>query len=274
MSGAANEWVLILNNGKLKTCGIGMSTFRGPFDQVVRFPSKVNKVTFESEKVTKENQGIKVRGMLVWSINREENGPFTAYKSLGEDLTNEIPTTANEILVKIADAIVRDTIFNSSIYTILKTRNEIRDTIRAKMTKDLRGWGVWLETVEITDVTISSNSIFKDLQADFREKQKLNAEKWTGKYREDLSKLRTEKELEMKVITDKYDLEIAAYRQKIRLEIDNQLALDNEEIAKIELQIKNANAENDRNMNQYTNEIKLKQAAEQQKLDLENLRIE
>jgi hypothetical protein len=274
VSGAANEWVLILNNGKLKTCGIGMSTFRGPFDQVVRFPSKVNKVTFESEKVTKENQGIKVRGMLVWSINREENGPFTAYKSLGEDLTNEIPTTANEILVKIADAIVRDTIFNSSIYTILKTRNEIRDTIRAKMTKDLRGWGVWLETVEITDVTISSNSIFKDLQADFREKQKLNAEKWTGKYREDLSKLRTEKELEMKVITDKYDLEIAAYRQKIRLEIDNQLALDNEEIAKIELQIKNANAENDRNMNQYTNEIKLKQAAEQQKLDLENLRIE
>jgi hypothetical protein len=27
----------------------------------------------------------------------------------------------------------------------------------------VKGWGVWLETVEITDVTISSGALFKDL---------------------------------------------------------------------------------------------------------------
>jgi hypothetical protein len=36
--------------------------------------------------------------------------------------------------------------------------------------------GVWIETVEITDVTISSTSLFKDLQANFRENMKRDAE--------------------------------------------------------------------------------------------------
>ena len=38
------------------------------------------------------------------------------------------------------------------------------------------GWGVWLETVEITDVKISSGSLFKDMQCKFREDNKKSAE--------------------------------------------------------------------------------------------------
>lgn len=44
------------------------------------------------------------------------------------------------------------------------------------MHKVVKGWGVWLETVEITDVTIMSQNLFKDLQANFRESVKRNAE--------------------------------------------------------------------------------------------------
>ena len=36
---------------------------------------------------------------------------------------------------------------------------------------------MWLETVEITEVVISSEKLFKDLQAEFRQKTRLNAEK-------------------------------------------------------------------------------------------------
>jgi len=54
----ANEWVVILNNGKMKAAGVGLNCFRGPFDQVAKFPSQVNKVTFRTEQVTKEMQGI------------------------------------------------------------------------------------------------------------------------------------------------------------------------------------------------------------------------
>lgn len=39
ISGKANEWVLILNNGKLKNSGVGLSCFCSPFDQVARIPA-------------------------------------------------------------------------------------------------------------------------------------------------------------------------------------------------------------------------------------------
>jgi len=38
------------------------------------------------------------------------------------------------------------------------------------------GWGVYLESVEITEVLISSSSDFQNLQADYREKKRHEAE--------------------------------------------------------------------------------------------------
>ena len=58
VTGEANQWVVILNNGKMKAAGVGLCCMRGPFDQVAKFPSQVNKVTFRTEQVTKEMQGI------------------------------------------------------------------------------------------------------------------------------------------------------------------------------------------------------------------------
>ena len=115
VTGNANEWVLILNNGKMKAAGVGLSVFKGPFDQVAKFPAQVNKVTFRTEQVTKEMQGIQVEGMLVWSINRIDDGPFNAYKNLGDDLSSGNPTTANENLISMACSIVRSEIANSTI---------------------------------------------------------------------------------------------------------------------------------------------------------------
>lgn len=163
VAGKANEWVLIINNGEMKRAGIGLSCFKGPFDQVARFPSKVNKVNFHTEQVTKEMQGIKVSGMLVWSIYRVGDGPMKAFKNLGEDLSNENPTTANENLVSMANAIVRNCISNSEINEVLTNRKMLRDAIKDEMMEVVKGWGVWLETVEITDVLISSNRLFKDM---------------------------------------------------------------------------------------------------------------
>ena len=163
VTGKANEWVLIINNGEMKNAGIGLSCFKGPFDQVARFPSKVNKVNFHTEQVTKEMQGIKVSGMLVWSINRVGDGPMKAFKNLGDDLSEENPTTANMNLVSMANAIVRNCISNSEINEVLTNRKMLRDAIKDEMMEVVKGWGVWLETVEITDVLISSNRLFKDM---------------------------------------------------------------------------------------------------------------
>lgn len=44
------------------------------------------------------------------------------------------------------------------------------------MNSIVNGWGVWLESVEITDVKISSRRLFEHMQIEFRENQRYNAE--------------------------------------------------------------------------------------------------
>ena len=45
------------------------------------------------------------------------------------------------------------------------------------MQKIITGWGIWLETCEVEDVRIASKSLFTNLQTEFREKSRMEAEK-------------------------------------------------------------------------------------------------
>jgi len=68
----------------------------------------MNQVSFESEQVTTEMQGVKVTGNLFWRIDEREDGPFKAYTNLGADISTNDPKTANSNLQQQASAIVRD----------------------------------------------------------------------------------------------------------------------------------------------------------------------
>ena len=148
---------------------------RGMGDQVAIFPSKVNKVQFSTQQVTKEMSGLEVSAMIVWTVLRTGDGPMKAYRNLGSDLVSQDPATANSLLTSMASAIVRSRIANSTIDEILQKRNELREAIRSEMAAITTGWGVWLETVEITDVKILSSGLFLDMQCKFREDQKKEA---------------------------------------------------------------------------------------------------
>lgn len=101
--------------------------------------------------------------MLVWTILRTEDGPFTAYKNLGNDLNSNNPKTANDALVSMSSAIVRSCIANSTIKDMLTDRQTIRSFMQKDMFEVVKGWGVWVETFEVTEVIISSGSLFRDL---------------------------------------------------------------------------------------------------------------
>ena len=171
-----NEWLIILREGQCKKLGIGISSFLGYNDVFVKFPSKIHKVNFSAMQVTTEMQGLQISGAIIWSIYREGDGPLRAYRYLGKDLETQSPTSANQCLVEMANGIVRHKIANSSIYEILRNRHIIREDIKRELNRNINGWGVWLETVEITDVKIMSNSIFENFQCEFREKERLKAE--------------------------------------------------------------------------------------------------
>lgn len=142
-----------------------------PGDEVAIFPSKVNKVTFSTQQVTSEMSGLEVSAMICWTVNREGEGPMRAYINLGKDLEERVPHQANELITSMASAIVRSRIANSTMDEILKNRQALRVAIRKEMSSITNGWGVWLETIEITDVKILSGSLFQNLQTTFREDQ-------------------------------------------------------------------------------------------------------
>jgi hypothetical protein len=90
-------------------------------------------------------------------------------------LISDEPRTANNLITSIVSAIVRNHIANSTIDEIIKNRDQIRKLILDTLMPLTRGWGIWLETVEITDVQILSVQLKRDLQCVFREDQNLQA---------------------------------------------------------------------------------------------------
>lgn len=102
---------------------------------------------------------------------------------------------------------------------MLKNRQDVKDEIIKNMKEQVKGWGVWLETVEITDVQILSTSLFKDLQAKFREEKRRDAQLKTMEIDDEIAAKRIQKELEMKKVTDKYSLELSKYQQNSNIRV-------------------------------------------------------
>lgn len=77
-------------------------------------------------------QGVEVTGMLIWSVYRNEDGPFRCFKSFGQDLNNNC-RVANEKLESMAISIIRDKIANMTLDDILKNRSKLRDGMKDEM---------------------------------------------------------------------------------------------------------------------------------------------
>ena len=223
-SSEPNQWMLVIRNGRVIKSGVGINSYIYWGDKVVKFPSRINKVKFSAQQVTQEMQGIEVSGVIIWAIYRDEDGPSRAYKMLGDDLKQNVPRTANDNLIEMANSIVRDRIANSTIDTIIKQRSKIRDEIRSEMNKVVNGWGVWLESIEITDVKILSNALFKNLQTEFREQQRQKAELIQMKITREIEEKRLAQNTEMskKRADDRTEIEIYQREQDLKIKEKEQ----------------------------------------------------
>lgn len=120
-------------------------------------------------------QGVNVIGKLLWAPFREGDGPFRLYKAFGEDLKTRAKNKVNDKVRGMAIAIVRDVISNSTIDDILKNREKLRKTLKQSLQPILTSWGMWLETIEISEVSICSATLFENMQAKTKEEERLKA---------------------------------------------------------------------------------------------------
>jgi hypothetical protein len=145
---------------------------------------------------------------------------------LGEDISSQSPVQATETLKEMCNSIVRDRVSNSTIDDILRNRQAIRNEIRKEMQTIVSGWGVWLESVEITDVKILSKSLFENLQIEFREEQRSRAEVIKMKTQSDLESRKIDQAIEQnrrmkeaetkkRMLSAQEDLKVLEEKQKL-----------------------------------------------------------
>jgi len=79
------------------------------------------------------------------------------------------------MLSDMACSILRNYMANCTIDDVLKNREQMREKIIGEMSTVVKGWGVHLETVEVTDVRICSGTLFKNMQTKFREQNRKTA---------------------------------------------------------------------------------------------------
>ena len=178
--------------------------------------------------------GVRVSGALIWSPKRDDDGPFKLYKAFGDELMNENSSIVNEKLQNMAISVIRDRVANLTIKEILRDRNVLRDGIKGSMQQMLTGWGMWLETIEISDVQIVSGSLFRNLQTEFREKMRLDADNiersTENTIREEnmqrnnaFSKESTEKNNELQKTKMQTDSQMELFRMNSKIQKQNQI---------------------------------------------------
>jgi len=77
----------------------------------------------------------------------------------------------------MAESIVRAQVANMTIQDVITQRKLLRESLTSEMMEVVKGWGMWLETVEVTDVRILSQSLFDNMQMQFREETRRTAER-------------------------------------------------------------------------------------------------
>lgn len=171
-------------------------------------------------------QGVEVRGIMIWSVLRTDDGPFKCFKAFGHDLQRENPVIANEKLGAMATSIVRDRIANMSLDDVLKNRSKLRSGVKEEIQKLLTGWGIWLETVEIQDVRIMSSTLFKSLQTEFREKSRQESERISANINQKIREEQLERQTAMS------NAEYAASTERQKREQQQSLRREQQNIAR------------------------------------------
>lgn len=62
----ADEWLLVLRDGKVVKQGVGITYVKRLGDNIVKFPSIIHTVEFSAEQTTQEKQGIQIQGVIIW----------------------------------------------------------------------------------------------------------------------------------------------------------------------------------------------------------------
>jgi len=166
------EHLVLQRRGRLRYPGRGAAAWVVPgLDRAFLIPSSVQRSEFLADQITVENQGVEIGGFALWSVA----DPARAVEAV--DFTN--PATGlerlGEQLRAVLEAAIRREVANLALEQVLRQRAAMTELLGGELATVAERWGLAVAAVEIRSVQVLSTQLFENLQAKFRDAQRLES---------------------------------------------------------------------------------------------------
>ncbi len=173
-----SEYLIHMRRGKIRrrTTGQGASCFKMPWDSVAIVPTTINRLRFSADQVTLEKVGVQITGLAVYRVVE----PELTFRMLNFSYSERASEKLADILQEMFIGATRRLVANLSIEDVMTRRKEaIATELLAELAPVVEGrgrgddttstgWGVVLDTVEVQNVRVLSETVFTDMQTRFR----------------------------------------------------------------------------------------------------------
>jgi len=173
-----SEFLVHVRGGKVRTSssGQGASCFKLPWDSVAVIPTSLQQLSFRADQVTLERVGVEVSGVAVYRIA----APLLAYRVLNFSFPERAQEKLEQTLTAMFVGAARRIVANLALDDVLQRRKAaLADELLGEIAPILggsgrpddesgQGWGVVIDTIEIQEVRVLSETLFAQMQAPFR----------------------------------------------------------------------------------------------------------
>ena len=228
-----SDYVIRLKGGKLWKEGRGMNFFNWPGQQYVVVPSIVSNIPFVADQISQENQGVEVSGFAIWKIGN----PSKIYLHFDFSAKESPVATINSFLKDVVESAIRHQVANMSIEEVLRKRGSIILQLKKELAYISDQWGIAIETIEIKNVKIMSEQLFKHMQAKFRDEIRLESETSALKTEEEISQKKLEHKERMALLEQEaHRKDLARKAELEQIELSNQSLLTQQSLGETKAQ--------------------------------------
>ena len=167
-----SDYAIVFKNGNVVKEGRGFRFFCTPGMQYVIIPGKVKNITFVADQISKENQGVEVSGFAIWKVG----DPKKIYQHFDFKEESDTLEQVSNFLKDVVESAIRHMVANMTIEEVLRKRGTIILQLKEELKYISEEWGIVVETIEIKNVRILSKTLFDNMQAQFRNNVRLEAE--------------------------------------------------------------------------------------------------
>jgi SPFH domain/Band 7 family protein len=171
-----DEWLLLVRRGKLADAGVGIYAFRLPGDDVVRFSSTLQRVTFSVEALTADRLALAVEGFLLWTVSPANGMPLRAFAKLGlanldrppRELRSErhlLAAPQHHALQALVAAEALAVISALALEDAVSRPEALADQLRARLRRFGEGVGIEIQSLELARVRPADPAVLRELAA-------------------------------------------------------------------------------------------------------------